>query len=90
MVIGIWVYSVVLVVPTLSGWYGRFGYDSVLGKCDYLPPQHQDHVHPRQLFLSIAFMVPLVLIGVSYLTIWRTTLRDCDRLEKMINFQNFC
>ena len=75
-VLAIWLYSVLLVLPTLSQWYGQFGYDAKLGKCDYLPPLDEDLVHPRQLFLSVAFIVPLLLIGLSYLTIWRTTLRD--------------
>ena len=87
-------YSLVLVLPTLSQWYGQFGYDSQLGKCDYLPPSHQENIHPRQLFLSVAFIVPLLLIGLSYLTIWRTTLRDgsiylyFQHFSKF--FQNFC
>ena len=60
---------------------GQFGYDSLLGKCDYLPPPHQDLIHPRQLFLSVAFIVPLLLIGLSYLTIWRTTIRSNSFLK---------
>ena len=80
-VIAIWLYSVLLVLPTLSQWYGQFGYDAKLGKCDYLPPLDEDLVHPRQLFLSVAFIVPLLLIGLSYLTIWRTTLKSNSFLK---------
>ena len=81
-VLAIWLYSLLLVLPTLAQWYGEFGYDPRLGKCDYLPPPHQDLIHPRQLFLSVAFIVPLLLIGLSYLTIWRTTIRDGATIEK--------
>ena len=30
-ILGIWTYAIVLVVPSVSGWYGTFGYDYDLG-----------------------------------------------------------
>ena len=80
MVLGTWVYATLLVFPTLFHWYGKFGYDPELGKCDYLNVG-KSSIHPRQLFLGIGFTVPMVIIVVSYFTIWRTTIKSSSFLK---------
>ena len=80
MVLAIWVYAFILVLPTILKGYGEFGYDHILGKCDYINPDSY-HVHPRQLFLGIGFSVPMVVILVSYFTIWRTTRKSSSFLK---------
>ena len=80
MVICIWVYAIILVLPTSLQWYGRFGYDSYLGKCDFLETEGTV-IHPRKLFLGAGFIVPFFLIVFSYFTIWRTSIRSSSFLK---------
>ena len=80
MVICIWVYGIILVLPTWVGWYGRFGYDSRLGKCDF-QDTGDTLIHPHKLFLGVGFIIPFILIMVSYFTIWRTSIRSSSFLK---------
>ena len=82
MVFAIWLYALLLVLPTSLNWYGQFGYVTELGKCDYLSPRHSGDLHPRKLAMSIGFLVPLVLIVFSYVTIWRTTIKSSSFLKR--------
>ena len=76
MVCGIWVYALGMVAPTISGIYGTFGYNKDLGKCDYISIHKYDCGRPRQLFYSLGFGLPLILIVISYFGIWRTTIKS--------------
>ena len=69
IVIGIWVYAFMMVLPTICGFHGEFGYNEDLGKCDYIETETDDD--PRLFFYSIGFGLPLILIVVSYYSIWR-------------------
>ena len=77
-VIGIWVYAMVMVIPTATGSYGAFDYAPLLGKCDYVD---KNGVNPRYLFYSIGFGLPAIIIIVSYFIIWRTTLKSSSFLK---------
>ena len=81
MVAAIWLYSFLLVLPTILTWHGEFGFAEELGKCDYLKPS-EGHFHPRKLYMSIGFLVPLLLIVLSYLTIWRTSIKSSSFLKR--------
>ena len=52
MVAAIWLYSALLVLPTVLSWHGEFGFAKELGKCDYLKPG-EGTFHPRKLYMSI-------------------------------------
>ena len=73
MVVGIWVYSFLMVLPTMMDKYGHFGYADDLGKCDYIT---KDDVDPKLLFITVGFGFPLILIVVSYFVIWRTSTKS--------------
>ena len=74
----IWIYATIMVVPTICGWYGQFGYDMELGKCDYIRiNEDSEKMHPRTLFLGISFLLPLFLIIMSYTIIWRKAKSRC-------------
>ena len=49
-------------------------------QCDYLNGGGES-VSPRVLFLSIGFLLPLVMIVASYFTIWRTTIKSSSFLK---------
>ena len=72
MVVAGWVYAAIMVLPSLPSLelYGKFGYDKDVGRCDYMAKDGKD---PKQLFWSIAFCLPLIIIVVSYLIIWRSS-----------------
>ena len=69
--------------------YGTFGYNVRLGKCDYLSEsearddwsEEDDKIHPRVLFLSVGFILPMIMIVVSYFTIWRTSIMSSSFLK---------
>ena len=69
--------------------YGTFGYNVRLGKCDYLSDsearddwsEEDDKIHPRVLFLSVGFILPMIMIVVSYFTIWRTSIMSSSFLK---------
>ena len=82
MVAGIWVYAFAMVAPTLSNTYGMsgygtFGYNEALGKCDYDDDGFDD------VFYSIGFCLPLILIVLSYFGIRRITLRSSSNLKHL-------
>jgi hypothetical protein len=77
-VLGIWAYAFVMIIPTMLGKYGSFGYAKDLGKCDYIL---NDGVDPRVLFYSLGFGLPAILIIVSYFGIWRTTTKSSSFLK---------
>ena len=74
MVLGIWVYALMMVIPTITEKYGSFGYAADLGKCDYIISK--DDVDPRMLFYTLGFGIPFILIVGSYFAIWRKTTRS--------------
>ena len=80
VVVCVWVYAIILVLPTSLKMYGKFGYDPHLGKCDFIVTE-PDKIHPRVMFLSIGFIIPMIMIIVSYSTIWRTTVKSSSFLK---------
>ena len=71
------------------GTFGTFGYNVRLGKCDYLSDsearddwsEEDDKIRPRVLFLSVGFILPMIMIVVSYFTIWRTSIMSSSFLK---------
>ena len=69
--------------------YGTFGYNVRLGKCDYLSvsearddwSEEDEEIHPRVLFLSVGFILPMIMIVVSYFTIGRTSIMSSSFLK---------
>ena len=77
-VVCIWIYATLLIVPTICEWYGKFGYDKELGKCDYIRTNENKRMpHPRTFFLGISFMLPLLIITGSYTIIWKKAKSRC-------------
>jgi hypothetical protein len=66
---GIWFYSFLMVIPSITGRFGSFGYNERLEKCDYIDEDIEWYW--RILFFSIELGLPFVLIVVSYFGIWR-------------------
>ena len=66
MVLGLWVYSFLLVLPTALELHGKFGYDQTLGKCGYLKREMEEKPDPRSLYFCIGFFNPLIIMLVSY------------------------
>ena len=92
MVLTIWLYALAMVTPTLSnsinnpsleddiqGYTGTFGYNTMLGKCDYM-----DNNGPRVLFYTLGFGLPLILIVACYSGIWRTTTLSSSTLDTSV------
>ena len=67
-----------MILPTMMGRYGSFGYTKELGKCDYIV---KDGVDPKVLFYSLGFGIPAVMIILSYFGTWRTTLKSSSSLN---------
>jgi len=67
----IWFYAFIVILPTMCGWYGTFGYDSTIGKCEFIST-NPCLIHPKKVLMCIAFFSPLIIIIVSHFLIWRT------------------
>ncbi|TRY76927.1 hypothetical protein TCAL_13052 [Tigriopus californicus] len=69
IVLAIWVYAAILVSIVLTEIYGKFGYNCMIGKCDFLRVQ-PNRMDPHLVFYSIAFGIPCFVILISYSVIW--------------------
>ena len=83
MVLGLWVYSFLLVLPTVLELHGKFGYDQILGKCGYLKRKTDEKPDPRSLYFCIGFFNPLIIMLVSYYSIWRKTINSSSFIKLM-------
>ena len=73
---GIWFYAFLMFFPTITGHFGKFGYNTRLEKCDYMDDDIDEDL--RRLFYSIEFGLPFALIVVSYFGIWRKTTKSAS------------
>ena len=83
MVLGLWVYSFILVLPTVLELHGQFGYDQILGKCGYLKRELDEKPDPRSLYFCIGFFNPLMIMLGSYYSIWRKTINSSSFIKLM-------
>ena len=63
----------IMVLPPVFKWYGEFGYDERHGKCDYLEIT-DDFLTSKRISFGIAFIIPLIMILVSYIILWKKSL----------------
>ena len=61
-----------MVLPPVFKWYGEFGYDERHGKCDYL--EITDDFLTTTTTFGIAFIIPMIMILVSYFILWKKSL----------------
>ena len=83
IVLGVWVYSFLLVLPTILEVHGKFGYDAELGKCGYLKKDVNETPDPRSLYFSVGFLNPLIIMIISYYKIWRKSMSSSSFLKLM-------
>ena len=76
-IFAIWIYALVMVVPTMSGKYGSFGYNPESGKCDYKADRNGD---PRIFLYSVGFAIPFLLIVIGNLGIWKVATKPSRSL----------
>lgn len=79
----IWIYACILEVPlcipSLSG--GKFGFNYKTGRCDFLPLNCYS-INSKAIPLTIAYILPLVLISISYIIILRHVLMNGIYLKR--------
>ncbi|XP_076314362.1 G-protein coupled receptor moody-like [Tachypleus tridentatus] len=84
MIITIWLFVLVLLVPTLLGTWGRFGYDEKTRECDMI----EVNGHSSKYFLfTFGFSLPSVIIVFCYTWILWVIKRSSRRLHKYNNVQ---
>ena len=83
MVLVLWIYSFLLVLPTILELHGKFGYDHIHGKCGYLKREMDEKPDPRSLYFCIGFFNPLIIMLVSYYSIWRKTINSSSFIKLM-------
>ncbi|XP_061386838.1 G-protein coupled receptor moody-like [Musca vetustissima] len=68
MVLGTWLLSFTIMIPTWRGIWGKFGLDISIGSCSILPG---DNGHtPKEFLFVLAFMVPCLCIVFCYARIF--------------------
>ena len=69
MLVAIWTLSFSLLIPSLIGFWGRLGFDEKTFSCTILKKNGKS---PKKLLFILGFVVPCIVITVSYLCIyWR-------------------
>ncbi|KFM71978.1 Protein trapped in endoderm-1, partial [Stegodyphus mimosarum] len=64
MIIICWAFSYVILVPTLIGVWGRFGYDKASFSCTIL--RNVDGKSPKKFLFSFGFLLPTITIIICY------------------------
>lgn len=83
MLIAIWVVSFSLLLPPLTGIWGRLGLDSRTFSCTILQKNGKS---PKKMLFVIGFVIPCVVIIVSYLCIYWKVRQSRKNLEAhMVN-----
>ena len=49
---------------------GTFGFNCLIGKCDFVPGSSEDLAYLREVMYGIGFTLPCVLCTISYSVIW--------------------
>ncbi|XP_011307025.1 protein trapped in endoderm-1 [Fopius arisanus] len=78
MLIAIWVVSFSLLLPPLTGIWGRLGHDPGTFSCTILKKNGKS---PKKMLFIIGFIVPCVVITVSYLCIYWKVRESRKKLE---------
>ncbi|XP_005179966.2 G-protein coupled receptor moody isoform X2 [Musca domestica] len=68
MVLGTWLLSFTIMIPTWRGIWGKFGLDISIGSCSILP-DNNGHT-PKEFLFVLAFMVPCLCIVFCYARIF--------------------
>ncbi|KAH0540351.1 protein trapped in endoderm-1 [Cotesia glomerata] len=83
MLIAIWVVSFSLLLPPLTGIWGRLGLDPKTFSCTILQKNDKS---PKKMLFVIGFVIPCVVIIVSYLCIYWKVRQSRKNLEAhMVN-----
>ncbi|KYQ55086.1 Gustatory receptor trehalose 1 [Trachymyrmex zeteki] len=78
MLIGIWTLSFLMLLPPLLGIWGTLGLDSATFSCTILKKNGSS---PKKFLFILGFIVPCVVISVSYLCIYWRVRRSRKNLE---------
>jgi len=65
MVAFTWIFALTLLIPTLSGKFGRFGYDAMNGSCSIMGSSTA-----KMSYFLIGFLIPCIVIVVCYARIF--------------------
>ena len=68
MVIGTWLLSFSIMIPTWRGIWGKFGLDTTIGSCSILHDRNDRS--PKEFLFVLAFMVPCLCIIFCYTRIF--------------------
>ncbi|TMW48376.1 hypothetical protein DOY81_006546 [Sarcophaga bullata] len=68
MVIGTWLLSFSIMIPTWRGIWGKFGLDTAIGSCSILHDRNDRS--PKEFLFVLAFMVPCLCIVFCYTRIF--------------------
>ncbi|KAF8764331.1 protein trapped in endoderm-1-like [Argiope bruennichi] len=64
MIVFCWAFSYLILLPTLTGQWGRFGYNSASFSCTIL--KNEDGRSPRKFLFSFGFLLPTITIIICY------------------------
>ncbi|KAK7083247.1 hypothetical protein SK128_018705 [Halocaridina rubra] len=80
-IIMIWVISAALMIIPLSKLYGEFTYNERTKECDFSDNPESGGAGPRKLFLALGFLLPCVVIILSYSYIFYKAKRSSARIR---------
>ncbi|CAL4111125.1 unnamed protein product [Meganyctiphanes norvegica] len=74
-----WLFALMMLVPTLMGRWGRFGFDSRLQTCSIIGGKGR---YPKQILFAIAFLVPAIIIVICYSLIFAVIHKSEKRMRE--------
>ncbi|XP_067130058.1 G-protein coupled receptor moody-like [Centruroides vittatus] len=79
MVLSLWVFSISLMLPTLFGKWGRFGFDEKIMNCSILEVKGKS---PKTFLFIFGFLLPCIVIVFCYIRIFWVIVRSKTRVRK--------
>ncbi|XP_059083231.1 protein trapped in endoderm-1-like [Tigriopus californicus] len=81
IIIAIWFYAFLMILPAVTEHFGKFGYNCMVGKCDFIS-QVDEAIEPHVFFYAIGFGIPCFVILISYCVIWCYAKNSAKYLRK--------
>jgi len=87
LVLVVWLYGFCMILPSLLGASGKFGYNRFLGKCDFMSNTDDVKDNPNNFFYAIGFFLPFCILTASYYLIYRKS-KSSSKYLKSLSHEN--
>ena len=79
MVIGLWIFSVLFLIPSVFGKWGKTGYEEPIFSCSLI--FEKGKVNRLTILLSIGLFLPLLVTAVSYSVFYKKVNKSISKFQ---------